>query len=470
VIAWALTYVLHSTLLVVAAAALVRLPWARAAQARDAIWKCALVGGLLTATLQQAIGGPSLVVPVRVEDSRPALDSAVSAAVDGNQRRMLGGLSWLALAWAVTSGLAALRLGRGWRQVRRAAGRRRVLTGGPLRRELDAILREAGVTRRVTLSCSRGLVVPRAIGTREICVPMRVLRELSAPEQRALLAHETAHLLRYDGAWLFAAAVLQTVAWWQPLTRLAAARLRHSMEWCCDDWAAARLPDRMALAECLVKVGEWGVFAPRGVALAAFAGSALRERVERLIDADRVEGRAARRSWPAAVLLLAVLALAPRVTLAVAAAAASPAAAPTDATVVSAEAAVPAVDPRPVAAGRRSAARPLPRVQAAPPPLPGATGVSRDVSWIGVPVQTTPASEAPPEMTLPIHIPEPLLQSSPASSSTGLMRAVTAAARAVPPRTAPQPLIGKDDLSGRVGRWLEFTRRTPSFDPLHPKY
>jgi len=171
--------------------------------------------------------------------------------------------------------------------------------------------------------------VPRAIGISEICVPVRVLRDLSGAEQRALLAHETAHLLRHDGAWLFAAAVLQTVAWWQPLTRVAAARLRQSMELCCDDWAASRLPDRMALAECLVKVGEWGVLVPRGVQLAAFAmhGSALRERVERLIDTDRFESRAGRGAWLAALLLFAVFALAPRVTLAVAPAASLPPAA-----------------------------------------------------------------------------------------------------------------------------------------------
>ncbi len=155
-IAWALTYVVHSTLLVVAAAIVTRTPWGRAARTRDAIWKCALVGGLLTATLQQAIGGPvSLAMPVLAPDSPGAVETALSAD-QGQTIRVFHGLPWLALAWAATSSLAALRLGRGWMQMRRAAGRRRVLTGGPLRRELDVILREAGITRRVTLSCSSG--------------------------------------------------------------------------------------------------------------------------------------------------------------------------------------------------------------------------------------------------------------------------------------------------------------------------
>ena len=222
------------------------------------------------------------------------------------------------VAWSAASGLAAARLVSGWLRLRRTTGRRRVLARGSLRRELDAILASAGVTRRVTLSCSRGLAVPRAIGAREICVPIRALRDLTPAEQRALLAHETAHLLRRDGAWLVVAAVVQTVAWWQPLTRLAVARLRQSMELCCDDWAAARLPDRMALAECLVKVGEWGVAAPAGLPLAAFTsrGSTLRERVERLMDGDSSGRAAARTPWLAAIPVLVVFAFAPRVMLA----------------------------------------------------------------------------------------------------------------------------------------------------------
>jgi len=478
VIAWALTYVVHSTLLIAAAAALTRTPWGRAARARDALWKCALVGGLLTATLQSAIDGPvSFAVPLRLEEPAFAETSAgrspsgmdagelapTADSMSMDAIRLLRG-PWLALAWALTSGLAALRLGRGWMQVRRAAGRRHVMTGGPLRRELDAILREAGVTRRLTLSCTRGLSVPRAIGRREICVPVRVLRDLSAAEQRALLAHETAHLLRHDGAWLFAAAVLQTVAWWQPLTRVAAARLRQSMELCCDDWAASRLSDRMALAECLVKVGEWGVLVPRGIPLAGFAVhvSMLRERVERLVDGDRFESRGERSLWLAAVPVVAVLALAPRVTLAVVTAAAPPVAA-TLAEVVASEIIVPAV-----AGDRRREERPARPLRPRPAPAQAPSQPAL-VSQSVLPEETVPAMPASHSPQI-ITMPEPLIQASHSSISTALTRAATSAARTVPPRTAPPPIVAKDDLLRRVDAWVGFVRRNPSFDPFYPKY
>src|SRR5262249_56736333 len=121
---------------------------------------------------------------------------------------------------------------------------------------LDDILGPAA--DRVTLTCSRTLPVPVALA-REICVPVRALRELPQDELRALLAHEAAHVVRRDAAWLMIAAAVRTLGWWQPLNLVAAARLRLAMELCCDERAAAEPHERAALARCLIKVAAWGV-------------------------------------------------------------------------------------------------------------------------------------------------------------------------------------------------------------------
>jgi beta-lactamase regulating signal transducer with metallopeptidase domain len=460
VIAWALTCLLHSTVLILFAWALARTPWGRAPRVREALWKAALLGALVTATLHQATGGSASLAPsIRMSEPHAA----------GLRAPLESGVPWLALVWSAASGLAAVRLLCGWLRLRRVTGPRRILSRGPLRRELDAILASAGVTRRVTLSCSRGLAVPRAIGAREICVPIRALRELTPAEQRALLAHETAHLLRRDGAWLFVAAVVQTVAWWQPLTRLAVARLRQSMELCCDDWAAARLPDRMALAECLVKVGEWGVAVPRGLPLAAFTGhrSTLRERVERLVN-DDPSGRCAWRTpWLAAVPLLVVFAFAPRVTLAettMMPALVVP-------TLLRAEAAMSAVadpervTPPPARVPRPKSGQSLSRPTPAPPivstePAAGALAMAG--------IEESPQSPAPAAVSTVITMPDPLVPSSSRLRITSsAVRAV--ALNAAPPK--PDLLAAEDRLERRIGVWLDSQSSHPStIDPLRPKY
>src|SRR6185436_6164914 len=133
-------------------------------------------------------------------------------------------------------------------------------------------------------TCSRALGVPLAFA-REICVPVRAFRELPSDELRALLAHEAAHVVRRDAAWLVIAAAVRTLGWWQPLNLFAAARLRLAMELCCDERAVAGPRQRAALARCLVRVAEWSV-QDHGPALAAMVSrtSALRRRLDALLD------------------------------------------------------------------------------------------------------------------------------------------------------------------------------------------
>ena len=54
-ISWLLTYALHSTLLL-GAAWLVTRYWVHAHSVREVIWKTALIGGLITASLQVGLG------------------------------------------------------------------------------------------------------------------------------------------------------------------------------------------------------------------------------------------------------------------------------------------------------------------------------------------------------------------------------------------------------------------------------
>jgi hypothetical protein len=110
------------------------------------------------------------------------------------------------------------------------------------------------------------------------------LRELPHDELRALLAHEAAHVVRRDAAWLAVVAAVRALGWWQPLNLVAAARLRLAMELCCDERAAAEPHERAALARCLIAVAEWSVEECPGFAAMASRGSALRRRLETLLD------------------------------------------------------------------------------------------------------------------------------------------------------------------------------------------
>ena len=86
---------------------------------------------------------------------------------------------------------------------------------------------------------------------RHIVLPERFFEELDPEQQRAALAHELAHVARRDPEWRIAVEILERVLFFQPLNRLARARLCDSAEFLCDEWAVQQTQSPLALARCL---------------------------------------------------------------------------------------------------------------------------------------------------------------------------------------------------------------------------
>lgn len=309
-LAWLLTYAIHSTLLLGAASLLLRARPVRPAVA-DVIWKCALVGGLLTATMQAAIGrapagsialGSAAVPAAPLPQGTPAhefpdgpdelsVGIASQSTPAGTVERTgpaLGGLSvvaLLALGWlVVATGLVLLYLGRHLVLVGRL-GDRRAVPEGPLTLLLAALRREYDVTAHVHLSTSSAISSPVALGAAEICLPDAAIDELDPQQQRAMLAHELAHLARRDPQWLMFSCLVERAFFFQPLNRLARRGIQESAEYLADDWAT-RHAGGVPLARALVKVAEWMQASPLGVPVAGFAEerSHLTRRVARLLE------------------------------------------------------------------------------------------------------------------------------------------------------------------------------------------
>ena len=442
---WLLTYAVHGAMFTALALVAERTRWGAVASRRDAFWKLALVGGIVTSTVFVVAGSAPSGAAVRLSPQ-----GAIAPALDSD------GVFWLATAWAAITALLALRAGRAWRLGIRHVGRRRVIRRGPAPALLREILGPAA--DRVTLSCSRTLRVPVALA-REICVPVRALRELPHDELRALLAHEAAHVVRRDAAWLAIAAAVRALGWWQPLNLAAAARLRLAMELCCDERAAAEPHERAALARCLIRVAEWSVEECPGFAAMASRGSALRRRLETLLD-DAPRRHRRKGPW-LAVTCVAVpfVCLAPVVTTAdlsrVPAAAAQLVrhAQVPEAPVAGAVPAPGRADPRPAPrSSKTAAATPI----AAATDRPAVPEIAVDT-----PPAATPESLAGPDL-------EP--EATPAHPSTRLRDAIAAAR--ITPEAAPRmrldvPARERGALS-RIAQHIGFDTTRPKLDVLDP--
>ena len=342
---WLLTYLLHSTLLLGLAWLISRRSSETPAR-RELVWKAALLGGLVTATVQTVLpfeplsGVVSLArdrasagqaqVPALPADleaitwagirpgSRPAdslsgqtglvgtpaslsLDLPVRPSPAAAAGGSLRGLSLALWGWMAIGGGLFLRFLLQRHRAMRGIGPRRPVDDPALLALLAEVRRAGAVRGTVRLTRASGLASPVALGWSEIVLPEAALTDLDAAQQKCLLAHELAHLVRRDPFWLAIGCGIERLFFFQPLNRLARIRLQEAAEYLCDDWAVRRTGSGVSLATCLLKVAEWITTPPQPVPLAGMAErrSQLVIRIHRLIE-GRTMNSAPRTLWLAA--------------------------------------------------------------------------------------------------------------------------------------------------------------------------
>ena len=312
--AWLVTYAVHSTLLLGGAWLVTRA--VRSVAAREIIWKGAMVGALVTASVQllakpshltladlaRRVAPPSGVAARRLEREEAGFVAPGGTIVRWRVERLTGEphapARWLAVVlaggWLLGGGGSVA-----WRLARRGAARRRLGARRPsVDRELiltvEHIRRRARLASPVLVTTSPRLLVPAALGTGEICLPEDALAALSPAQQESILAHEVAHLRRHDPLWLEAAELLSALFFFQPLNRLARAALKEAAEFLCDDAAVRSTGAQRPLAESLAALAATLADAPAvsGVAFAERASTLVR-RVHRVLHG----GEPAPSSW-----------------------------------------------------------------------------------------------------------------------------------------------------------------------------
>jgi len=341
-LAWLLTYLIHSTALLGIAWLVTR---ARRLEpgAADLLWKVALLAPLITGTIQSRLqlATPAMRLPA-VQSTRPAdpgrqpgvsgatpTDSRITNPVSETPDSRSGSenpttsptpalplvavLLWAVIALASSLYYVARRL----ILVGRLADRRAV-SDGPLAATLAELRHATGFRRRVRLTMARTISSPVALGLSEICVPELALSDLGMEQQRSMLAHELAHLARRDSLWLAGASLIERVFFFQPLNRLARRELETSAEYLSDEWAMKKTGSAVSLAKCLATVAEWIQASPLGVPVAGLAErrSLLVSRIARLLETRSAQHPAARIGWAAVATLgvVVTIAAAPRVS------------------------------------------------------------------------------------------------------------------------------------------------------------
>src|SRR3989441_361145 len=248
---WALVDSLWQDALAAAGlAALLALVPVRAARIRYAF-------ATLTLALMLAL---PLATAVRLSGTSPQISDVVTATspvtpaapvADRIRAALEPALPWVVFVWFGGVVALSLRLASGWLVTRQLG---RVGTSSVPDACREAVARLAArlrIRRPLRVLESAVVQVPAVIGWLRpvILLPASALTGLTPLQLDALLAHELAHVRRYDYLVNLIQSAIETLLFYHPAVWWASQQVREEREHCCDDLAVgvcgdARFPDR----------------------------------------------------------------------------------------------------------------------------------------------------------------------------------------------------------------------------------
>ena len=192
-----------------------------------------------------------------------------------------GNAFWPAWIWAGGAAFLACYRLAAWGVLR---ARIRRSAGAPLDRWVEAFtvvrgkLRAAGEVRLVRADW---LPCPAVYGFLKpvILVPAAAVAGLTPRQLEAILAHELAHVVRWDYLIHMLQTAAETILFHHPAAWWISRQVKQERECCCDQMAAEAMGERAVVAQALLAMEEYRVARP---VLAATGGS-LRGRIERLL-------------------------------------------------------------------------------------------------------------------------------------------------------------------------------------------
>ena len=204
-------------------------------------------------------------------------------------------------------GLSVWHLG-GWAQLQRLKRRMVKQVDDTLHSKLKVLAQRLRVKQTVPLMESALVQIPTVVGWLRpvILLPASALTGLTSEQLEAILAHELAHIKRFDYLLNMLQTVVEILGFYHPAVWWVSHKIRAERENCCDDLAVAVSGDRVCYARALTSMEE--IRAGRGQLAVAATGGNLFRRIRRLVSKDSTEKTSF--SWiPAVTVLLLIIAL-----------------------------------------------------------------------------------------------------------------------------------------------------------------
>jgi beta-lactamase regulating signal transducer with metallopeptidase domain len=207
--------------------------------------------------------------------------------------------------WLVGVGLLALRPFVGLYTVWRIRHVGRLNASNEIVQIVADLCDRMGLRRVVEVAHSAIVEVPSVVGTLRplLLLPATAITGLSDLQLKAIIAHELAHVRRFDFLANFVQTLVETVFFFHPAVWWMSRQVRDERENCCDDIAIAICGDRASYVKSLVVMDDLRNKSPQPVVAAN--GGTLVKRIRRIAGKERPSSN---RSWLVGAVVLLVAA------------------------------------------------------------------------------------------------------------------------------------------------------------------
>lgn len=203
-----------------------------------------------------------------------ALSSAIeNRAMAVTPRPLPNILPWLVTAWLCGVVFFSLRFAGAFLLLERHSRQPSVALSASILAMAGELERQLGLRRAVRYLECGWLQVPAVVGWLRpiVFLPAAALTGLCEVQLRAVIAHELAHIRRFDPFVNLFQIMVEALLFYHPALWWLNRRIRAEREHCCDEIAVALCGNRFEYAKALTMVAEWAT-AP-ALAMAANRGS-----------------------------------------------------------------------------------------------------------------------------------------------------------------------------------------------------
>lgn len=218
------------------------------------------------------------------ESQQASLSPPTTSALPSLTPISNGVLGLVVGAWLIGVLLSALRFLCGLLEIYRWKREAKYLNCSEITAIVERLSQRLGIRKSIAILESTRLGIPAAMGWLRpvIFLPVQAISGLSRTELEAVIAHELAHIRRYDYVVNLVQCWIEILFFYHPAVWWLSAQVRLEREHCCDELAIEVCGDRIPLARALSRLEEWRVEEPEW--LMAASGGVLMKRIRRILN------------------------------------------------------------------------------------------------------------------------------------------------------------------------------------------